>query len=118
MIEIIGPSSDMKLVHKQGETVVVNTPVPVLADAVTLGEALTAYTDSQGACIVPYDGSWEDVPFETGEEPKYFVYTSTQGGPTLVDIHIARAGDLLCPKQDVYFRLEDGDRILIGELVC
>ncbi len=67
MIEIIGPSSEMRLVHRQGETVVVDSPIPVLADVGTLAEALAAYTSAHSACIVPYDGSWEELPFETGE---------------------------------------------------
>lgn len=35
-----------------------------------------------------------------------------------VDLHLAHAGELLFSKQDVHDRLDDGGRILIGELAC
>lgn len=79
---------------------------------------LATYTSACVARLEPYAGSWQGLLFETGEEPKYVVYTYAQGGSALVDIHSARGGHLLCPRQDVHCRLDDGDRIRIGELAC
>jgi len=74
----------------------------------TLGELLRELERHTGARVVP------DTP------PKYFRYFT---GPDateheLVDIHVERDGQILCPKQDLDFPLLPGDKVIPGPLVC
>ena len=87
-------------------------------DAATLGEALQKYEAAFGCVFAPYDGSSPGVPFEPGGTPRYFFRTTREGRKELVDIHIERAGEDLCPKQDLSFSLMDGDVIRYGPLIC
>ena len=91
---------------------------PLIVDADTLISALEAYSRRYGALIRPYDGSDPRIPFQAGEPPKYFFYTKADGSVWLVDIHIKRGTDDICPKQDLRFRLQHGDEVHIGELAC
>jgi len=93
-------------------------PQPLAADVSTLGEAISAYADAFQVRVTPYDGSYEEVPFTPGEEPKFFVHEDTTGTSMLVDIHVARGADLICAKQNLGFKLQPGDRIEMGLLAC
>lgn len=89
-----------------------------LAFADTLGDALAKLESARTVKITPYDGSWERPKFETGEQPKYFIYETSNGDQTLAGIHILRLGEEICPKQDLTFALRDGDIVVQGMLVC
>jgi len=87
---------------------------PLIVDADTLFSALEAYSRRYDGLLRPYDGSDPRVPFQAGEPPKYFYYTKPDGSVRLVDIHIKRGTDSISPKQDLSFRLQDGDEVHIG----
>jgi hypothetical protein len=91
---------------------------PLIVDTETLGLALAAYSRQYGVRIRPYDGSDPQVPFNPGELPKYFFYEKSDGSSWLVDIHINRGTESICPKQDLSVRLQHGDEVHIGELAC
>lgn len=77
--------------------------------AKTLGEAIAAAEEYFQIRIVPHD------------PPKWFrIYLP--GAPEeefrLVDIHIIREDEHICPKQDLNYPLFDTDTIYIGALAC
>ena len=85
----------------------------------TSGEALKLYADRHDIRLTPYDGSWDSLPSESKSEPKYFFFNDGgRFGDILVDIHVERGGEDICPKQDLEFPLLDGDIINIGALAC
>jgi hypothetical protein len=118
MIAIYGPSSRKKASTPQSGGIVLLKPDPLLVDADTLESALAAYSRQYGVRIRPYDGSNPRVPFEPGEPPKFFFYEKSDGDSWLVDIHIRRGAESICPKQDLSVSLRHSDELHIGELVC
>jgi hypothetical protein len=89
-------------------------------EARTLGEALEAYCAKFDSEIQPYDGSVSNLPLEEGEK-KYFFYLdpNSRFQKLLVDIHVIRDETIdICPKQNLDFKLESGDKVSIGMLVC
>jgi hypothetical protein len=94
------------------------THKPYIVIAKKLGNALKALELARAVTITPYDGSWETAKFDIDEPPKYFIYGMPDGSQSLVDIHIIRLGEHLCPKQDLNFVLQDGDIIVPGALIC
>jgi hypothetical protein len=91
---------------------------PFETSAVNLGEAISSYENQFSAKITLYDGSYPEIPFKPGEEPRYFFFTGSSGRTWLTDIHIFRGAEELCPKQDLQYPLQDGDLLEIGILVC
>ena len=75
----------------------------------TLGEAVAVATEFFGVRIVPHDPpKWfriYDIPELTSEY-------------LLVDIHVYRGKEGICPKQDLSFPLQEADVVSIGVLVC
>ena len=50
---------------------------------------------------------------------KYFIHTDNSSGEsTLVDLHIIRGEEEICPKQDLDLYLLDSDIVEMGPLVC
>lgn len=81
--------------------------IPISAK--TLGEAVAMAAGRFGVRIVPHD------------RPKWFrVYgvPDMEGEYRLVDIHVYRDGQGICPKQDLGFRLLESDIVEIGILIC
>lgn len=119
MIFMNGPGNgDIRLIPTaDGKSFDTQPVAPFEADASTLGEALAIYQAAFNAKITPYDGTDPDVPFVSGEEPKYFVYEDHRGGG-LVDIHVIRQDVEICPKQNLLFPLLPGDHIKMGMLAC
>ena len=81
--------------------------MPIVAQ--TLGEAVTVAADYFGVRIVPHD------------PPKWFrVYGSPDSTAEykLVDIHIHRDKQEICPQQDLSFPLLESDVVSIGVLAC
>lgn len=76
--------------------------------AATLGELLRELERSTGARVVPHD------------PPKYFRYYASPDAVEyeLVDIHVERNGECLCPKQDLGFSLLLNDKVIPGPLAC
>ena len=92
---------------------------PFVAQGLTLREALTEYEQKFKVQIWPYDGAYPAIPFVVGNEPRYFYYRSIDSNViSLVDIHVTRNGDVICPKQDLNFVLLPSDFVDIGELIC
>jgi hypothetical protein len=118
MIAIHGPSNRTKRTPSGIGEIFLLTHDPLMVDAETLGSALAAYSREYRVEIRPYDGSDPQIPFRPGELPKYFFYEKSDGGGWLVDIHIVRGTETICPKQDLGVRLQSGDRVHIGELAC
>lgn len=90
---------------------------PFQVEATTLGEAIRAYEKAFGVSVTPYDGSDPLIPFEDGEPPKYFFLRGPEIDK-LVDIHVFRGQDRICPKQDLGFPLNNNDVVELGELIC
>jgi hypothetical protein len=90
----------------------------LLVEAATLAEALAAYSHRFGVRFRPYDGSDPLIPFERGEPAKFFFHEGADGSSHLVDIHIQRGTESICPKQDLSIRLKPTDRVDIGRLAC
>ena len=90
---------------------------PLIVEATTLGDAIQAYEQEFGLSITPYDGTLPRAAFAHGEAPKYFFYTKADS-TQLVDIHIQRGDEEICPKQDLSFILLEDDVLHIGSLVC
>ena len=89
----------------------------------TLGEAINAYERAFCVSITPYDGINPPVSPEADAGPKYFVYSDAPLGEEpdeiLVDIHVERNGEEICPKQDLAFRLQPDDVVQIWTgMVC
>jgi len=87
----------------------VRTRPGLLIVAGTLGEAVTAAAEYFGARIVAHD------------PPKWFrVYDNPDLTEEykLVDIHVLRNGQQICPKQDLSFPLLERDVVNIGVLAC
>ena len=85
------------------------------SSALSLKAAITDYENEFQIRIEKYDGTSPGI--EIGDPPKYFYY-NTGSNKYLVDIHINRDGQEICPKQNLNFALLDGDIITIGQLVC
>ena len=77
-------------------------------EAATLGEAIAAAAAILRVRIVPHD------------PPKWFRLSGVPGREKymLVDIHVFRGNENICPKQDLTFPLLDSDVVGIGALAC
>lgn len=75
----------------------------------TLGQLLSELEKATGARVVP-----------DPESPKFFLYYRHPDSDDceLVDIHVLREGQELCPKQDLGFALLPGDKVVPGPLAC
>src|SRR5262245_47143263 len=93
--------------------------IPLEVEAATLGEAIAAYEAAFAVSITPYDGRFADLPWDPAD-PKWFIYASRRPKweEVVVDIHVERNGESLCPRQNLHFALEASDVIHIGMLVC
>ena len=85
------------------------SPTGQRIEAATLGEAVAVAAGIFGVRIVPHDPpKWfrvygiPDIPFEY----------------RIVDIHIKRGADVICPKQDLSYPLLDTDIVSIGMCAC
>jgi hypothetical protein len=93
--------------REPGSLVSTKPGLPIVAR--TLGEAITVAAEYFKVRIVPHD------------PPKWFrVYGTRQDVTeyTLVDIHIKRDGQEICPKQDLEYLLMESDIVSIGALAC
>lgn len=78
-------------------------------EASNLGEAIAASAAFLGVRIVAHDPpKWFRVYRMPEPDEDYF----------LVDIHVLRGKENICPKQDLTFPLLDSDIVSIGALVC
>ena len=85
------------------------SPAGQRIEGTTLGEAITAASQLLSVQIVPHD------------PPKWFRVSGLpdfDGHPMLVDIHVLRGGEEICPKQDLSFPLFDTDIVKIGLIAC
>lgn len=86
------------------------TPGGMLIEARTLGEAIARACTYFGVAILPHD------------PPKWFrVYQTpdlSSDHYKLVDIHIYRGEENICPKQDLDYPLQEADIVSIGALAC
>jgi len=115
-VEIAGPHAVERVV---GGRIEYDESSPLRAVAATLGDALAAYQHHFDVVIYPYDGSAADYPIPRDEITKYFWYRSSDSEDQVLDIHISRGSELICPKQNLDFPLIDGDVVEIGvAVVC
>jgi hypothetical protein len=122
MIEIRGPDNIKRIImdgHDAGKASAVNE---FKTDAKTLKEALDSYCSYFNSKYRLYNGDIEELPIKKGEE-KYFYYASNNPkskiiDEVLVDIHVIRESEEICPKQNLDFELVSGDLITIGMLAC
>ena len=78
-------------------------------EAKTLGEAIHAAEQILHLEIIPHDPpKWFRVRGLLDQKESY----------GLVDIHILRGTENICPKQDLDFPLLDSDIVAIGALAC
>jgi len=84
-------------------------PVPgVLIEAESLGELIDVLTEKYDCRII-----------KNPDLDKYFIYYGEKAPDgVLVDIHINRRGDTICPKQNLNFVLEKNDEIHFGVPAC
>src|SRR5687767_7977164 len=100
MVSIHGPSCRTIAVPEGHADLLFPALDPLRVQAKTLGEALAAYTREFGVLFRPYDGSLPSVPFTPGDPAKYFWHeTADDSLSMLVDIHIQRDHEEICPKQ-------------------
>jgi hypothetical protein len=94
------------LEREPGSLVRSQTGLPIQAR--TLGEAVEAAAKFFGVHIVPHD------------PPKWFrIYGIPELSEyKLVDIHVHRGKENICPKQDLLFPLEETDVVGIGVITC
>jgi hypothetical protein len=118
MVSIHGPSNRTKRTPSGREGIFLLKCDPLVVDADTLGSAIAAYSRQYAVRFRPYDGSDPQIPFGPGELPKYFFYEQFDGSCRLVDIHIKRGTESICPRQDLSVSLRQGDEVHIGQLVC
>src|SRR5690349_22000584 len=84
VVTIFGPACPTRPSNQVVRGVRLLEPQPLAADVSTLGEAISAYADAFQVRVTPYDGSYEEVPFTPGEEPKFFVHEDNTGTSMLV----------------------------------
>jgi hypothetical protein len=68
-----------------------------------------------GTSLAPYEGP------EVADDPRYFTLGPSAGDALpggVVDIHVLRGGEEICPGHDLGFLLLEGDILTIGLLVC
>lgn len=75
----------------------------------TLGELLAELSRATGARVIP-----------DPESSKFFHYYLGTGTEEceLVDIHVLRGVEEICPKQDLGFALQPTDKVVPGPLAC
>jgi hypothetical protein len=85
------------------------SPTGQRIEATNLGEAVAVAAGIFGVRIVPHD------------PPKWFRVYGIPDTPfeyRVVDIHIKRGDEVICPKQDLSFPLLDADIVSIGMRAC
>jgi hypothetical protein len=118
MVAIYGPACRPTVPPKGNADLLFPALEPLRVPAETLAEALAAYTREFGIRFRPYDGSFAWAPVGHRQPAKYFWYESAAGGSSVVDIHIRRGLESICPKQDLSLRLLPDDDVVIGPRVC
>jgi hypothetical protein len=97
----------MHPLEEQAAPVCSEAGLPISAK--TLGEAVAVAGGHFGVRIVPHDPlKWFRV----------YGVPGTKGEYLLVDIHVFRGEQMLCPKQDLGFPILESDIVCIGALVC
>lgn len=111
MIQIFGPCNPRVTF---GPKLIRQPENPFYAAVENLGDALRAYEIKFKVVIEP---CLTLLPGQS--EYKYFNVKSQlpkQSG--LVDIHVFRDNEEICPRQDLGFPLKDGDVLEMGSLAC
>ena len=93
-------------------------PVKIELSGTTLGDILSAYRAKYGSTFTPYDGSDPNYAFANDEPKKYFWFTGErwhhlQDKTRVIDIHIIRHKKMICPKQDLSFKILADDLVQI-----
>ncbi|EGF93156.1 hypothetical protein ABI_15960 [Asticcacaulis biprosthecium C19] len=92
---------------------------PFEVSAATLGEAIRQFEAAFSVTVSPYDGTDPALPFTEGEPRRYFFYSNADADRFLIDIHIFRGTEEICPKQNLDYPLQNGDIVdMAGPLVC
>jgi hypothetical protein len=112
MATIFGPNNSR---YTYTGTPCPHTDLAFSANVKTLGDAIKAYEEHFDVTIVPSTS----YPDPTNGEMKYFDFMDNKTGTSmLVDIHVIRGGDEICPKQNINFVLSENDMVELGQLAC
>jgi hypothetical protein len=86
------------------------------SEAATLGQAIAEYEGHFNVKVTPMTKPLYGIAENVG---KYFDCREPKTGMQwIVDIHVFRGGEELCPKQDLQFHLLAEDIVEMGELIC
>jgi hypothetical protein len=108
---ISGPHNS-KYTFADGNTVRVDPPLNSAAS--TLGAALEEYGNKFNVVVRPCT-----KPLPGQSEVKYFEIQKLDGEVEwVVDVHIIRESEEICPKQDLTFLLLPNDQVEMGALAC
>jgi hypothetical protein len=111
MIRVFGPCNPRVTF---GPNLVRQPENPFCVAVEILGDALRAYEIYFGVTIEP---CLTLLPGQS--EYKYFnVQAQIPKQNGLVDIHVFRDNEEMCPRQDLGFALKDGDVVDMGSLAC
>jgi hypothetical protein len=98
---------------------VVTQRAAFMVNASTFGRALSIYCRYFRCKLTPFSGELPEAWGGCGDQASYFEYTPEHGEERILDIHIQRGDEIVCPKQNLDFPLDDGDLITIGVIyVC
>jgi hypothetical protein len=97
-----------------------------VSNCLTALEAVEVFEKKFSAKILPFTGFDDDngCLIHDPSDPKYFTCKYEKDKrKMLIDIHINRLDEynwpnIICLKQDLSFRLMDGDEVSMGELAC
>lgn len=111
MPTISGPHNSMSTF---ADGTLVRVDPPLNSAATTLGVALGEYGRKFNVLVRPCH---EPLPGQT--EVKYFEIQRPDGVVEwVVDVHVIRESEEICPKQDLAFRLQPNDQVEMGTLAC
>jgi len=112
MITIFGPKNSR---YAYTGTPCPHTDLAFVSNAETLGDAIQSYEQRFDVTIMPN----VSLPGVSDDGGKYFMHTDNSTAVSvLVDIHIFRGTEEICPKQDMSFKLLQDDMVELGDLIC
>lgn len=119
MIGMFGPewreerTENEELTNKWGVRIATER-APFMVNASTFGRALEIYCSYFKCALEPFSGELPQGWCGHGIEGSYFQYTPQHGEESVLDIHIRRGEDILCPKQDMSYPMKTDDIITVG----
>lgn len=113
-----GRTEDAEVSKRYGIRVAIDR-APFMVNAGTFGRALEIYCRYFKCALEVFSGPFPDNWGSAVDENKYFRHTPSDGESRILDIHILRDGQEICPKQNLDYPLLDGDIIEVGAIrIC